>query len=152
MCVFGKLDINFALGKTDGGQTLDCGRLRAQKADMAQRPNARFRIVRTGWWIKTRRHFFISSGFNQIRKALIDLGKVRRQHAVLHTKRLDPAVGGRICLGMPDHNRGLMHLRVICLGSSGKVSLGNRYRIAVCIGTRPCAKNFVRHKKASSDG
>ena len=72
MCVFGKLDINFALGKTDGGQTLDCGRLCAQKADMAQRPNARFRIVRAGWRIKTRRHFFISSGLPNLRGAALD--------------------------------------------------------------------------------
>ena len=45
-----------------------------------------------------------------------------------------------------------MHLRIVGLRGGGKVGVRNRYRIAVCIGARPCAENFIGHKKTSSDG
>ena len=118
---------------------------------MAQRPNAGLGIVRAGRRVKTRRHFFISSGFNQIRKAFIDLVKVRRQYSVFGFQTADPAVSRRVRLRVSDHNRGLMHLRIVGLRGGGKVGVRNRYRIAVCIGARPCAENFIGHKKTSSD-
>ena len=119
-------------------------RVRAEKADMAQRPFARCGIGGGVGLVKAGRHLFVAPLAHLLGKGRVHLGKVCQQAAVLCFQAAYPAVGGRVGFRVADDYRCFVRGRVVGCRRRRQVVGTDGDAPAVVVGVRAGAEDFKK--------
>ena len=117
-------------------QPLDGGRLRAEKADVAQIGAVGSGVAGMTGRIKGGGALLKTAGLEQAGKTLIHLAEVGVEDAVgvVVVERLHPAVGGRVVGRVADNGGGFVQGGLVALGDGAQIVRGGVQDVAVAVG------------------
>ena len=121
-----------SLGKLGIVQALHAGWVGAQKANVAQIPDAWHRVVGVGGAVELGRNGAVAASADSLCKLGVDLVGGCKQAALGGREGYGPALGGLINLGVPNDQGRLGLLGVVGLGRGLDVSLAELDNFASC--------------------